>query len=299
MLVFAWGCAILDPKNGKPNLCVGYIVKKFGRSLLVAGMLVWLAFAGSVQAQRASSKLPTQDSSLNCDISLRAEVQPQAMVALTLTGGCLPHEKILLRHSGLMFSLKTDANGITKIIVPALAEKAIFIVTYDNGDGALTMVDVPDMARYQRVVLQWQGAKGLQLHAYQDGAKYGGQGHIWFENSAFDANNSDAGIEFFILLGDAELQDGFHAEVASFLVQKAGDASAVSLNIAAEITTDNCGRNVAVEIFLRNRDTGSDSKLGGGLDNRGLTLFVPECHMAGNFIVMKNVIENLNLSLGK
>lgn len=269
---------------------------KFGTSLLAVGTLACLTFASVVQAQQTSSKLPAQDGRDACGISLQAEVQPRALVALTLTGSCLPNETIVLHHSGLMVSLKTDSSGIAKIIVPALVKKAIFIATYDNGDGALTMIDVPDMARYKRIVLQWEGAKGVQLHAYKDGAGYGTEGHFWSQTGALDADKPDGDRGFFSLLGDAKLSDGFHAEIASFPAQKLLDTQAVSLSIETEITVENCGRTIAGELLMRATDMKSDTQSSHDSDSRGLTLFVPECDMVGDFIVMKNVIENLNLS---
>ena len=269
---------------------------KLGTSLLAVGTLACLACASVVQAQQTSSKLPAEVGRDACGISLQAEVLPRALVALTLTGSCLPNETIVLHHSGLMVSLKTDSSGIVKIIVPALVEKAIFIATYDNGDGALTMIDVPDMARYQRIVLQWQGVKGAQLHFYKDGAGYGTEGHFWSQTGALYADKPDGNRGFFLLLGDAKLSDGFHAEIASFSAQKLFDTQAVSLSIETEITAKNCGRTIAGELLMRATDLKSDIQSSHELDSRGLTLFVPECDMVGNFIVMKNVVENLNLS---
>ena len=75
---------------------------------------------------------------------MTAKAEPLAMAALTITAGCLPEEQIVLHHSGLMFSHKTDAAGVARMTVPALTTKAIFVATFDNGDGALTMIDVPD-----------------------------------------------------------------------------------------------------------------------------------------------------------
>ena len=104
---------------------------------------------------------------VDCAISMTAKAEPLAMAALTITAGCLPEEQIVLHHSGLMFSHKTDAAGVARMTVPALTTKAIFVATFDNGDGALAMIDVPDSDKFQRIALQWQGAKGLQLHAYE------------------------------------------------------------------------------------------------------------------------------------
>ncbi|MDG2407045.1 MAG: hypothetical protein P8M25_19545 [Paracoccaceae bacterium] len=271
-------------------------MEKFRQSFLAVGALAWLIFSGAVQAQQTSSKLPAQGGVDTCNISLHAEVQPRAMVALTLTGSCLPNETIVLHHSGLMFSLKTDSKGIAKVIVPALVKKAIFIAIYENGDGALTMIDVPDMVRYQRIVLQWQGAKGVQLHAYKDGAGYGSEGHLWSQTEVFDPNNEDEGREFLTLLGNDKLSDGFHAEIASFPVQNLGNVKAFSLSVEMEITVENCGRTIAGELLMPLADTKSDIQMSRNSNSRGLTLYVPECDMVGDFIVMKNVIENLNLS---
>ena len=271
-------------------------MEKFRQSFLAVGALAWLIFSGAVQAQQTSSKLPAQGGVKTCNISLHAEVQPRAMVALTLTGSCLPNETIVLHHSGLIFSLKTDSKGIAKVIVPALVKKAIFIAIYENGDGALTMIDVPDMVRYQRIVLQWQGAKGLQLHAYKDGAGYGTEGHFWSQTGALDADKPDGDGRFFSLLGDAKLSDGFHAEIATFPTQELFDTQPASLSVEMEITVENCGRIIAGELLTLTAGMKANTQSSQESYSRRLTLFVPECDMVGDFIIIKNVIEDLKLS---
>ena len=256
----------------------------FGIALFVVASAVW---AHAVPAEQAPSDPQAEGDA--CGISISAKAQPLAMVALTITSRCLPDEQIILHHSGLMFSHKTDAAGIAKMAVPALSAKAIFVATFDNGDGALTMIDVPDADQFQRVALQWQGTKGLQLHAYEAGAGYGSDSQLSLQTAPLDLGSTKANDRFFTKLGTADIADGFHAQVASFPSKDSGETQAIVLTVEAEITDENCGRTVVGEILRRNADNRSNGQQ--------LTLYLPKCDAVGNFIVMGKILEKLEFSV--
>ena len=258
----------------------------FGIALLVLGSAAW---AHALPAEQASSYPQVEGNASACDISISAKVQPLAMVALTINSRCRPDEQIILHHSGLMFSHKTDASGIAKTAVPALNAKAIFVATFDNGDGALTMINVPDADQFQRVALQWQGIKGLQLHAYEAGAAYWSDSHLSLQTAPLDLSSTKAADGFFTKLGIANIADGFHAQVASFPSKSSGETRAIVLSVEAEITDENCGRTVTGEILQRNADNRPNGQK--------LTLYLPKCVAVGDFIVMDRILEKLEVSI--
>ena len=226
----------------------------------------------------------TIDPATDCSITMTAKAEPLAMAALTITAGCLPDEQIVLHHSGLMFSHKTNAAGVAKMTVPALTKKAIFVATFDNGDGALTMINVPDAGQFQRVSLQWQGAKGLQLHAYKDGATHGADGHLSLQTAPLDPDSTEMAGPFFTDHGITAVPDGFHAEIASFPVDLSGKSQPIKLGVEVEITDENCGRTVAGELVYHSADTHSKGQQ--------LTLYLPKCDAIGDFIVMNAILDN-------
>ena len=258
----------------------------FGIALLVLGSAAW---AHALPAEQASSYPQVEGNASACDISISAKAQPLAMVALTITSRCLPDEQIILHHSGLMFSHKTDAAGIAEMAVPALSAKAVFVATFDNGDGALTMIDVPDADQFQRVALQWQGTKGLQLHAYEAGAGYGSDSHLSLQTAPLDLGSTKANDRFFTKLGTPDIADGFHAQVASFPSKDSGKTQAIVLSVEAEITDENCGRTVVGEILRRNADNRSNGQQ--------LTFYLPKCNAIGDFIVIDKILEKLEASI--
>ena len=246
--------------------------------MLMVGIMVVNAFPAPAAAEQRGIKHSAQ----NCEILLRAEAQPLAMVALTLNAECMPNETIVLHHNGLIFSQKTNGKGSVELMVPALARKAIFVATFETGDGALTMIDVPGVDQYHRIALQWHGAKGLQLHAYEAGAQYGSEGHVWSQS---------AGGHSFSLLGDSALVDGFHAEVASFPTAAKQTAPLVSIDIEAQVSEKNCDRNIAGELIQLMPDK--------RVKYKSLTLFMPDCSAVGEVVIMRDVVKNFRGSLVK
>ena len=101
------------------------------------------------------------------------------MVNLTLEASCLPRERVTVHHSGMVFSQTTDAAGGLDLTVPALAKDAVFILAFTNGDGAMAQTVVEEVDDYDRMVLQWRGDTGFQIHAREFGAEYGEDGHVW------------------------------------------------------------------------------------------------------------------------
>ena len=73
----------------------------------------------------------------------------------------------------MMFTAMTDDAGAADLQVPALAEVAVMIVAFTEGDGAVSTVVVPDFANYDRAVLQWQGNTSVMLSAYEGDAGFG------------------------------------------------------------------------------------------------------------------------------
>ena len=72
-----------------------------------------------------------------CSVTMDATVLPLAMVSLAVAAPCQPNAAMSIHHQGMMFTVLTDDAGIADIFVPALAEDAFFISSFEGGDGAL------------------------------------------------------------------------------------------------------------------------------------------------------------------
>lgn len=223
-----------------------------------------------------------------CEISANARPVAAAMVNLTLAAPCLPDERITVHHAGLIFSQTTDETGALDITVPALSQDAVFIVAFSNGEGGVAQTTVEEMADFDRVALQWKGDAGFQLHAREFGAEYGAEGHVW-SGAARDMSYGVTGLGGFISrLGNPDVPDGLMAEVYTFPITGAQNAGNVVLSVETEVGQNNCG----LEIEAQTLQTSS----GNDITTRDLTLSVPDCDAAGNFLVLNNLFEDLKVA---
>ncbi len=223
-----------------------------------------------------------------CTAILTATPDELAMVNLSLENACRPAAVVSIHHEGMMFNAITDEDGKLRVSVPALTEEAFFIVAYDDGEGAVAITGVPSLSDYDRAVLQWQGEDDLQLHALEFGASYGDAGHVWSKTTADTAMIAAGNAGFLTRLGDAAVTDALIAEVYTFPTGMSAIDGSVALSVEAEVTNRNCGRLVeaqSIQIM-----PGSESR------ETDLSMTMPSCDAVGEFLVLKNMFEDLTLA---
>jgi len=224
----------------------------------------------------------------SCDIEMTANVQAAAMVEVLLNAPCMANERFTLHHNGMMISEVTNDDGQIRINVPALSTAAVFMASFVNGKAAMVSATVDTLEYYDRAVVQWQGESGLQLHAFEFGADYDGAGHIW-ANTKGDleqAVNGKSGV--MSRLGADHLRAAYMAEVYTFpsgLAQQSGD---VALNVEAEVTQANCGRDISAQSL--------EVSGAGPLRVRDLELAMPGCNAIGDFLVLKNMLNDMKIA---
>lgn len=223
-----------------------------------------------------------------CDVAMSADTLPMAMVAVSLVAPCQPNAAVTIHHQGMMFSQLTDLEGRVDIIVPALSEDAFFISAFAGGDGAVASTQVPDLVNYDRAALQWQGVNAVQLHALEFGADYGTEGHVWSASAPELDFVSPPEAGFLTVLGDTRVDNALMAEVYTFPTGQFNQDGTVALSVEAEITAENCGRDIAAQSIQLNpfqEPTAID-----------LTMTMPECDAIGEFLVLKNMFKDLTLA---
>ncbi|NUH66889.1 hypothetical protein HTT03_16520 [Sulfitobacter sp. S0837] len=224
----------------------------------------------------------------SCDIEATARASEAAMVELSLEASCLPNERLTVHHNGMIFTETTDDEGQLNVTVPALAEQAVFILAFGNGDGAVAQTTVPDLADYDRVVLQWKGAAGFEIHAREFGADYGEEGHVW-SGAPRDMAAAVTGKGGFLTRnGNTDVAEPLMAEVYSFPVSTATRDGDIALSVEAEVSQANCGLEIEAQA-LELRDQGE-------VTTRNLTLAVPDCDAVGNFLVLNNLLQDLKVA---
>lgn len=223
-----------------------------------------------------------------CDYGLTATAAAAAMVTLEVSVPCMPNERFTLHHNGMMFTDATDATGARTLSVPALSEKPVFILAFANGEGAVASTEVTSFDYYDRVVVQWKGQSGLQLHALEYQADYDSEGHVW-HGAERDPSAAATGTGGFMTrLGAEKMGEAQIAEIYTFPTGLAPRDGEVALSLEAEVTAANCGRDIdaqSIQISVGNTPRVQD-----------LTLAMPDCNAAGDFLVLKNLLNDLKIA---
>ncbi|PJE27612.1 hypothetical protein SAMN06297129_0440 [Pseudooceanicola antarcticus] len=255
-------------------------------------------FGGQAQLLQAQAELPVAEgdtpegtaetASDECAISLTAESQAAAMVDLSLSAPCYAGERVAIHHEGMVFSELTDDEGQLSVAVPALAEFAIFVAVFQDGEGASADTEVSSLAFYDRSVLQWQGATGLELHALEYGAAYEEPGHVW-SGAPQDITVAATGEGGFLTqLGNPELPQARMVQVYSFplgIARKAGD---IDLSVEVQVTEDNCGGDVTGQVIHV-----AEAQFGSFHD---LNVTMPACDATGDYLLLKNLLDDLKIA---
>lgn len=223
-----------------------------------------------------------------CELTLDAQPLAAAMVRLTLSAPCLGGERFSLHHNGMMFAAVTDDAGHAEIMVPALSEAAVFIATFASGASAVASAEVATLEYYDRAVVQWRGPEGLQIHALEYGADYGEAGHVW-AGAARDMASAARGEGGFITrLGDPDIFEPMIAEIYTFPSGTALKTGTIDLSLEAEVTAANCGRDVEAQVLQK---SGTQR-----MKMRELVLAMPACDAAGDYLVLKNLFDDLSIA---
>ncbi|MEP5153757.1 hypothetical protein [Planktotalea sp.] len=223
-----------------------------------------------------------------CDIDVTAVAADAAMVDLSLSADCYPNERVTFHHNGMMFTDATDENGKLDLYIPALAENAVIIVAFSNGEGALANARVPSLVDFDRYVVQSKAKSELHINAFEFGANFRDEGHVDIDS---DRTMADAAVGtggFITSLGDATRGDDLMAEVYTFptaLTEKEGD---VHVSVDAQVTTANCGLDIDAQTL--------EVRRAGQMKVQDLSLQIPACDAVGDFLVLQNLLQDLKVA---
>ena len=225
---------------------------------------------------------------VDCTIEMATVATDAALVRVSLDAPCAPSTAFTLHHEGMMFTAQTDAGGNATLIAPALAEEAVFIAAFEDGEGAIGTVSVPSLVEYDRTVVQWRGEGGFELHALEFGATYGEPGHVWLETPSTASVAASGAGGFLMALGDGRVESPRFAQVYTFPATKTPQSGKVLLTLEAEVTEANCATDVEAQTLERHAAEGSVKIL-------DLTLSVPACEAVGDFLVLRNILSDLTV----
>lgn len=218
----------------------------------------------------------------SCTQTLTVSARPGAMLAVDVVAPCHAGERFSLHHGGMIITETIGAQGAFAIEIPALTRRSIVIADFATGADLDGYAVVPDLDTVDRIVLQWQGELGLELHALEFGATYGQPGHVWGQSAP------EMGVGQMAVLGDRSQLSPSIVEVYSIpRPEMVGAASPVEISIEAEITTANCDRHLEAQL-IEHRE--------GHLQTRDLTVEMPDCSAVGDFLVLNNLVESLKIA---
>jgi len=231
---------------------------------------------------------PVDEVSAECAPTLDAAPGAAAMVSLRLSAPCHRNERATIHHNGMMFSAVTDVAGRAEIEVPALSERAVFIAAFADETGAAATVDVPSLAFYDRVVLQWRGEPAFHIHALELGADYDTPGHVWAQAPREPAVAARGEGGFLTRLGAGATAEPLMAEIYTFPTGMTQGDGTIALSVEAAVTAATCGRDLEAQ-SLQVRP-GEEMRV---LD---LVLSLPECEAVGEYIVLRTLFEDVTLA---
>jgi hypothetical protein len=244
--------------------------------------------APKMQKVLPSEPLATAPAPIDCTPVLKAALAPAAMVDLALSAPCNLNARVVIRHSGLTITGVTDTKGNLKASIPAMASAAHFTVALPDGAKAEADVAVPALADYDRIAVQWQGDDAFQLHAFEFGADYGTAGHVSAETPRGPGFAVQATGGFLTALGEPAVLLPMLAQVYTFPSAHSQRQGAVRLTIEAEVTAKTCGHDMLGETL--------EAHAGMPVKVVDLTLAMPGCEATGDYVVLNNLLPDVNIA---
>mmetsp|Transcript_27405 Transcript_27405/g.50414 ORF Transcript_27405/g.50414 Transcript_27405/m.50414 type:complete len:335 (-) Transcript_27405:1580-2584(-) len=234
--------------------------------------------------------LPTEESAprMGCAPVMSAEPAAGALIDLRLTAPCHAGEMVMLTHENMVLHMQFPNEGTLKVSIPALEEAVDVRASFANGDTVTASTIVDSLAFYDRVAISWIGKGGAELHAREFGAHYGDAGHVWHGQPRDVSALAGGEGGFLVSLGNSELSVAGHAEVYTFPTGISRQVGDVKVSVEAEVTDANCGQVLKVQ---------SLALLQGQIDDQhDLELQMPDCSAIGEFLVLKNLVEDLTIA---
>ncbi|MEM7598695.1 MAG: hypothetical protein AAF382_13455 [Pseudomonadota bacterium] len=237
-----------------------------------------------------NSILPREEPapSFACDTKAVAITSAAAMVDLIIDANCHKSAGFTVHHNGMMVSGMTDADGLASVMLPALTEKAVFMVTFTGGETVVANAEVTSVQDYDRAIVQWSAFDGLQVHALEYGATYEEPGHVWSGAMGELATAAKGEGGFMMRMGEPTPLSTHMIEVYTFPTGTALNEGSIELSLEAVVTEANCGRDLEAQVLQK---SGAEP-----MRARDLILAMPDCDAVGDFLVLKNMFDDLNIA---
>lgn len=223
----------------------------------------------------------------NCTPSLAASPGDMAMINIVVTAPCHADAEVDFSHAGLRFTERLNGNGSGSFAVPALMKDAKIVARLS--DGSFTEVDVvvPDATLYRRAALVWEGATGLQLHAFEEGASYGEAGHLWADVPGGSERVIQGQGGYVTMLGS--VSRGYAADVYTYPATMMRSMSGPDISIEAQVLETTCADPVH-GLFLRANGSSTPIEM-------DVSIAAPGCDAVGEYLVLQGLPQDLKIAL--
>ena len=220
----------------------------------------------------------------DCGLDVRATRLSGARVALRLTAPCHPDVIATIEHAGLRFKERLNEKGILKLKVPVFEQFSRFDIQLSDGTRKTVGAYITDLSRVERVGISFAGKNDTFLHAYESGAGFNEQGHVWRVEPRNYSKSRALGGGYMTLLGDPALPDAELAQVYS--IPQASNAGAF---VALEIETlrDACSQELGLAVAARSS--------GRTAMTRRLVTKGAACG-SGDSLMLKNAVKAINVA---
>ncbi|WP_137109817.1 hypothetical protein [Rhodobacter sp. SY28-1] len=202
----------------------------------------------------------------HCSPRMELSAAPGAMILMSLSAPCNRNERIIVRHSGLSFTARTENSGGARVLIPAMKADAMVAVYLSDAHLVLGNVAVPDMASYTRYAVAWEWPAELELRA-TDGEK------VLVGTVPTFADEPQR----ILSLGAADVQSPIRANVYS---TRGSDLGTVDLTGEVRITPASCGRTLRLDTVFSAH---------GEVTVQEQDVAVPLCGTAGDILLLKNL----------
>lgn len=219
-----------------------------------------------------------------CATTLDLANGANAMIGLTLIAPCHPNERVVLKHAGLAITGKTTATGALFVDIPALQQDGQIEVLFKDGSKISNTVAMPEAADLRRFAVQWQADDAFVIHAFEDELGYDGPGDVSPANPHRPAPGLAAKGGFLTLLGDATTDLPLLAQLYTFPADPNAKAVVV---VEAPVTEASCGREILAQTLFSSA---------GAVTISDLAAAMPGCDAIGDYLVLKNLVPDLNIA---
>ncbi|UWQ07832.1 hypothetical protein [Aliiroseovarius crassostreae] len=223
----------------------------------------------------------------HCTPSLTGRVEDLAMMTLTVEAPCNANAEVEFSHEGLRFTEYLDDDGRVEVTVPALTRDAKVSAYLAETSVAHLELTVPEAAQYRRAALVWQGATGLQLHAFEEGADYGDEGHLWADHPGGLTRAIGGQGGFVTVLGS--VAQGYAADIYTFPAYMMRSLSGPEMSIEAHVLETTCNSEIE-GVFLRANGKDHPREM-------PVRIAAPGCDSVGEYLVFSDMAQELTIAL--